>query len=143
MASLELLHRDLTHDILTAFYETYNTLGYGFVESLYAAALERELRAAGRAVAREYAVHVMYKGEALGFQRIDVLVDDLVVVEVKAGPAVPPFAERQLMNYLRGTNLEVGLLLHFGPKPSFRRVVSFNRSNGESVRDPARYFQIV
>ena len=130
MMPTQLKHAAITHDILTAFYDAYNALGYGFVESVYTAALEQELRARSHAVAREYAVHVIYKGTPIAFQRVDMLVDDTIVVEIKASAAVPPFAERQLLNYLRGTNLEVGLLLHSGPKPWFKRVVSFNRAGG-------------
>lgn len=130
MVPTQLAHAALTHDILTAFFESYNTLGYGFVESVYTVALERELRALSHSVAREYAVHVIYKGEPIAFQRVDMLVDDTIVVEIKAGAVVPPFAERQLLNYLRATNLEIGLLLHFGPKPWFKRVASFNRRLG-------------
>lgn len=122
----DLLHREITRDIILAFYEAYNELGFGYVESLCAAALERELRVRGHAVVREYAVRVMYKGEELGFQRLDMLVDDRVVVELKSTAVLPPFAERQLLNYLRGTHLEVGMLLHFGPRPMFKRVVHFN-----------------
>lgn len=127
MPKSELLHRELTSSIIAAFYEVYSGLGYGFVESIYGSALEGELRDRGHAVSREHAIHVTYKGREVGFQRADMVIDQVVIVEMKAGPALPPFAERQLMNYLRGTKLEVGLLLHFGPKPEFRRVVSFNR----------------
>jgi GxxExxY protein len=126
MPTTELRHRELTSSILGAFYEVYSELGFGFLESVCAAALERELRARGHGVAREYAVEVLYKGIPVGFQRLDVLVDKLIVVEIKSTPMLPAFAERQLLNYLRGTNLEVGLLLHFGPKPAFTRVVSLN-----------------
>jgi len=127
MSTTELLHRVTTSSILAAFYEVYNTLGYGFIESIYGMSLEGELRDRGHSVSREHAIHVMYKGREVGFQRADMVIDGVVIVEMKATPVLPPFAERQLMNYLRGTRIEVGLLLHFGPKPEFHRVVSFNR----------------
>ena len=128
MAYRELLERELTSSVIGAFYEAYNTLGYGFLESVYAAALERELRARGHRVSREHAVLVTYKGEQIGFQRLDMLVDEKLVVEIKSTPVLAANATRQLINYLRGTGLEVGLLLHFGPEPRFQRAVSLNRT---------------
>ena len=122
-----LLHGTLTSSIIQAFYEVYNVLGYGFVESIYAASLEGELRDRGHIVSREHAIRVTYKGREVGFQRADMVVDEKVIVELKATPALPAYSERQLLNYLRGTNLEIGLLLHFGPQPKFHRVASFNR----------------
>lgn len=74
------------------------------------------------------AVHVTYRGVPVGFQRVDMLVDDTVVVEIKSTPVLAASAMRQLINYLRGTKLEVGLLLHFGPEPKFHRAVSLNRA---------------
>lgn len=127
MGTGELLHGTVTGSIIQAFYEVYNVLGYGFVEAIYAASLEGELRDRGHVVSREHAIRVMYKGREVGFQRADMVVDERVIVELKAVPALPPYAERQLLNYLRGTNLEIGLLLYFGPQPRFLRVASFNR----------------
>jgi GxxExxY protein len=94
---------------------------------LYLAALERELRMRGHQVTRECAVRVMYKGEPIGWQRLDMVVDDLLIVEAKATQQLHESAARQLNTYLRATNLEVGLLLHFGPKPQFFRQVYENR----------------
>lgn len=118
----------ITGDIIRLFYRTYNALGHGFLEAIYASALEHELRRAGHDVAREFAVRVMYDGVELGFHRLDLVVDRAVVVEVKAAPALPPIARRQLYNYLRATRLEVGLLLHYGPEPRFQRVYVPNRA---------------
>ena len=122
MGENDLAHHELTRAIIGAFYDVHSTLGYGFLESLYSAALERDLRASGHHVSREHAVEVWYKGEPLGFQRLDLVVDAAVVVEVKATPVLHPVAKRQLHNYLQATNLEVGLLLHFGPEAKFLRV---------------------
>jgi GxxExxY protein len=113
--------------IIGAFYEVYNRLGYGYLESHYAAALERELNGAGKQVAREYAVRVLYKGEEIGFHRLDMVVESAVVVELKSTPVLAPIARRQLYNYLRATNLEAGLLLYFGPEPRFQKVFVLNR----------------
>ena len=119
-----LVEEKLTHSILGAFFEVYNALGYGFLEYLYVMALERELLARGHAVAREVGVLVSYKGEELGYQRIDMIVDSKVIIEVKSTQELHKSAARQLRNYLRATTLEVGILLHFGPEPKFFRLVS-------------------
>jgi GxxExxY protein len=123
-----LAEQTLTGSIIGAFFEVYNTLGYGFRESVYVAALERELIARGHMVAREVQLRVFYKGDRIARQRIDMLIDDKVIVESKATEFVAPNATRQLENYLRGSQIEVGLLLHFGPRPVFFRRFVPNRS---------------
>ncbi len=123
MARDELVQENLSYSVIGAFFDVYNTLGFGFLEHLYVSAMERELRLRGHRVGREVAVRVLYKGEELGRQRLDMIVDDTLVVETKSTYDLHPAAERQLYNYLRGTNLELGLLLHFGPKPKFYRVI--------------------
>jgi GxxExxY protein len=122
-----LIHEELTRSVIGAFFEVYNTLGFGFLEHVYIMCLERELRARGHRVGREVCVIVSYKGEPLVSQRLDMIVDDVLIVETKATRVLHPSAPRQVYNYLRATNLEVGLLLHFGPKPSFYRLISPNR----------------
>ena len=123
MTQGHLIEEVLTGSVISAFYAVYNTLGFGFLEHLYVLAMERELRARGHRVAREIGVRVMYKGEELGMQRLDLIVDDRLVVETKSTFDLHRAAVRQTYNYLRATNLEVGLLLHFGPEPKFYRVV--------------------
>ena len=110
------------HSVIGAFYEVYNALGYGFLEHLYLAALEHELGARGHRVGREVPVRITYKGIELGTQRLDMLVDDRIVVEAKSTHALHPVATRQVYNYLRATGLGDGLVLHFGPEPRFYRV---------------------
>jgi GxxExxY protein len=112
---------NITNAIIAAFFEVYNRLGFGFLESVYAEALARELRRRGHRVEREVLVKVWYKGQLIARQRVDMLVDDVVIVEIKAGLVLPEAASRQLFNYLRGTDKEIGLLLHFGPEPKFYR----------------------
>jgi GxxExxY protein len=119
-----LLHEGLTRSVIGAFYDVYNILGYGFLESVYSKALERELLSRGHAVHRNVAVEVLYKGEAIALQRLDLLVDDILIVEIKATSELPSVAARQLLNYLHATHLEVGLLLYFGPKARFVRLIS-------------------
>ena len=122
-----LVEEPLTRSVIGAFFEVYNTLGFGFLEQLYVAALEQELLARGHSVAREMSVRIMYKGFELGNQRLDMIVDDRLVVEVKSTLLLHPAATRQLFNYLRGSSLQVGLLLHFGPEPRFHRLICTNR----------------
>jgi GxxExxY protein len=130
MGRVKLVEERLTHSAIGAFFEVYNTLGYGFLEHLYVRAMEEELLARGHRVAREVGVRVMYKGIKLGVQRLDLIVDDRLVIEAKASSELHKAASRQLYNYLRATNLKVGLLLHFGPEPTFHRIISpTHRSN--------------
>ncbi len=127
MTKNELLDERLTYSIIGAFYEVYNYLGFGFLENIYKNALERELIARGHKVAREVYVPVHYKGDLIGRQRIDMIVDERVIVEAKSTYSLPPVAIRQLRNYLRATCISVGLLLHFGPAANYDRCV--NTSN--------------
>jgi GxxExxY protein len=129
MARGNLLEERLTRSVIGAFFEVYNNLGFGFLENLYVLALERELLTRGHQVAREVGVRVLYKGQGLGGQRIDLIVDEKLIVEVKSTHHLPAICARQVYNYLRATNLELGLLLHFGPKPNFYRVISSNPRN--------------
>ena len=122
----ELLEERLTHAVIGAFFDVYNTLGFGFREHIYVLALERELCAKGHNVAREVAVMVYYRGEPLARQKLDMVVDDTLVLEVKATEHLPPTSTAQLFSYLCGTNMEVGLLLHFGRRPKFHPVVCEN-----------------
>jgi len=124
MAKHELLDERLTYSIIGAFFDVYNYLGFGFLENIYKNALERELRARGHRVAREVYVAVMYKGDVIGRQRIDMIVDERVIVEVKSTQILQPIATRQLQSYLHATKLRVGLLLHFGPAANYHRCVS-------------------
>jgi GxxExxY protein len=123
----KLLEETLTRSIIGAFYEVYNALGFGFLEHLYVLALEQELLARGHKVSRQVSVPVFYKGTQLGSQRLDMIVDDKVIIEIKSTFDLHPAAHRQLRSYLQGTRLELGLLLHFGPEPKFYRVVSTNK----------------
>jgi GxxExxY protein len=117
---------ELTKSVIGAFYEVYNTLRYGFTELTYAKSMEIELRARGHGVAREKSVQVFYKTELASTHRVDMIVDDRLVVEVKSTQSLPVTAVRQLYGYLRATELELGLLLHFGPEPKFYRQIVTN-----------------
>ena len=123
MGKERLVHEELTKSVLGAFFEVYNTLGFGFLESNYASALQIELRLRGHIIQREVPLEISYKGQRIGSYRIDMIVDSSLVIEIKSTPSLPPTAQRQLLNYLKATDLPVGLVLHFGPKPAFHRQV--------------------
>lgn len=123
MTETVLLEGESTNAIIGAFFEVYNTLGFGFLENVYALAVERELLARGKNVGREVPIPITYKGEFLTHHRADLIVDEKVVVEIKSTELIPPFTRRQVTNYLRATRLEVALILHFGPEAKFQRIV--------------------
>jgi len=122
-STTELLHGDITGEIISAFYAVYNELGFGFLESVYVRALAIELFQRRMNVAREVPVTVYYKGVTVGTYRADLLVSDTVVVDVKASEHTMDHDRPQLINYLRASNKEVGLLLYFGPKAILKRVI--------------------
>lgn len=119
MRRSHLFEPELTHSVIGAFYEVYNTLGYGFLEHIYWMAMERELLSRGHQVGRELGVRISYKGHELGIQRLDMIVDHKLVVEIKSTHTLHRSAARQVYNYLKASNLEIGVLLHFGPEPGF------------------------
>jgi GxxExxY protein len=135
MRRVALIHEELTHSVIGAFFEVYHTLGFGFLEHVYSASLTRELRDRGHDVAREVSVPVWYKDDEVARQRLDMVVDHVLVLEIKSTRLLHEGAARQVENYLRATNLEVGLLLHFGPRPQFYRAVCSN-SEGHGPKRP-------
>ena len=122
-----MLAETLTHSIIGAFYEVHQGLGFGFREYIYARALEKELMAKGHQVDREVAVPVYYRGEPIAWQALDMVVDGRLVIETKAAERLHPAATQQLFSYLCSTNMEVGLVLHFGREAKFHRVICENR----------------
>ncbi len=136
MATGELIQERLTHSVIGAFFEVDHTFGFGLLEPLYAAALTIELRKRGHVVAREVGVRVSYKGDEIGWQRMDMLVDGVLVVEIKSTAELHPSARRQLLSYLCATRLELGLLLHFGPKARFYRVFARHDHQADDDRPP-------
>ena len=117
-----LKHGDVTDKILHAFFKkVYPKLGYGFLEKVYENALALELRRMGLRVKQQAAIDVYYEGVIVGEYSADLLVEDVVIVELKAIQRLTDADEAQLLNYLRATPYEVGLLLNFGPRPDFRR----------------------
>jgi GxxExxY protein len=118
----KLLYESVSKGVIDAFFAVYNKLGFGFLENVYCGALAIELRGRGQRVARELLVPVFYNGQRVAKYKMDFVVDECVVVEVKSAELLNPSDQRQLLNYLRATPLQVGLLLHFGPKPKFYRL---------------------
>jgi len=121
-----MLHRELTNQILQAFFAVYKTLGPGFLEKVYENALLLELRSQGVQVEQQVAIPVYYKGVQVGTYYADLLVGGEVIVEIKAAESLHPSHEAQLLNYLKATDKEVGLVLNFGPKPRFIRRIWTN-----------------
>jgi GxxExxY protein len=124
--AVRLLEGDLTGRIINAFYATYDELGFGFLESVYANSFEHELRVRGMSVLREPAIDVWFKGKKVGHFRADMVVDGKVLIEIKASRTLDASDHKQVLSYLRGTDLEVALLLHFGPKAAFHRSILEN-----------------
>lgn len=121
-----LLEHELTRQIIGGFYNTYDRMGYGFLEPVYRNSLTHVLTRAGLSVEREALIDVWFDGIRVGHYRADLLVEGKVVVELKAIERLVLANRKQLMNYLRASKLEVGLLLNFGPKAQFERVVYSN-----------------
>jgi len=118
---MSLQHEELTGSIINAFFKVYNTLGYGFLEKVYENALLLELRSRGIHCLSQYPVKVHYNNEEVGFYIADIIVNEILIIEVKAAEALCEQHEFQLINYLRATDLQIGLLLNFGKSPQFKR----------------------
>ncbi len=114
-------HSDLTEQIIGAFYAVYSALGYGFLENIYLRALVIELKNRGMNVKSEFPIKVHYAGQQIGEYFADLVVNDLVILEIKAVKILVNEHEAQLLNYLKATPYEVGLLLNFGPKAETKR----------------------
>ncbi|HUF26135.1 MAG TPA: GxxExxY protein [Gemmatimonadaceae bacterium] len=118
-----LLHADTTRTIIGAFYQLHSDLGFGFLEAVYANGLAVLLREAGLHVSREVTFDIVYHGQLLGRYRADHVVESRVLLEVKTAQRMDPAHFAVLRNYLRASELEVGLLLNFGPRAEFRRII--------------------
>jgi len=127
-------HQELTDKIIYAFYSVYNELGYGFLDNVYQNALYFELRNQVFNVEAQKAIDVYYKNQLVGKYRADLVVDDLIILELKAADCLVKEHENQLINYLKATDKEVGLLLNFGTKPEIRRKAFDNNRKREIHR---------
>ncbi|MEZ4663504.1 MAG: GxxExxY protein [Caldilineaceae bacterium] len=124
------LHNKTTSNVINAFFTVYNALGYGFAEKVYQNAMILELNRLGLTVAKEHPINVYYHREIVGTFFADLLVDNVVIVELKAVKELAPEHSAQLLNYLKGSIFEVGLLLNFGPEAIFQRKVYTNAKKG-------------
>jgi GxxExxY protein len=116
-----MLHGDITNLIIKAFYKVYNTLGYGFLEKVYENAMRIELSKMGLIVLQQKNIKVFYESDQVGEYYADLLVNGSVIIELKAAENICEEHEAQLLNYLKATDIEVGLLLNFGKEPKFKR----------------------
>jgi GxxExxY protein len=123
---LGLKHCNLTDKIIGVFYDVYNELGHGFLESTYKEAMALALTESGLANAREVPVPVWFRGRKVGQYFADLIVESDVLLELKASRTLESAHEAQLLHYLRSTDIEVGLLFNFGPRPQFRRLLFDN-----------------
>ena len=114
-------HEDITEKVIQAFYKVYNTLGYGFLEKVYLNAMYIELVSMGLKTEKEKRIIVYYFGQIVGDYNADLIVEDVVTAELKANEFLVERNEHQLLNYLKATNIEVGLLLNFGKTPQIKR----------------------
>jgi GxxExxY protein len=121
-----MLHKELSQQVLNVFYSVYNELGYGFLEKVYQNSMYIELISRGFHVVSKPQVKVFYKNTEVGEYYPDLVVNDSIILELKASECLVEENEWQLLNYLRSTHIEVGLLLNFGKKPEFRRKVFEN-----------------
>jgi GxxExxY protein len=118
--------KELTERIIGIFYKVFSALGYGFLEKVYENAMIIELERERVPFISQAPIKVSYEGKVVGEYFADMLVDGKVIVEIKASNSLAPEHEAQLLNYLKATNIEVGLLLNFGPKPQVKRKVFDN-----------------
>jgi GxxExxY protein len=119
-------HGEITQKVIRVFYEVYNELGYGFLESVYEKSLRIALTAAGLKAVTQIEIPVSFRGQNVGDFSADMLVEDCVLLELKSAKALDSSHAAQLLNYLRATEIEVGLLLNFGLKPEFKRLIFDN-----------------
>ena len=121
LINMDIKHKELTDAVICCFYSVYNALGYGFLEKVYVNSLLHELTKRGISASAQYPIPVFYDKKLVGEYFADVVVENSLIVEIKAVRSILPEHEAQLLNYLKATDIEVGLLLNFGPKPEFRR----------------------
>lgn len=129
----KLKHSDTTEKIIGVFFDVYNELGHGFLESVYQESMALALADAGLRVEREVLVPVFFRGNSVGDYRADLVVDGVVIVELKTVKTLDAAHEAQLFHYLRATEIEVGILLNFGPKPQFKRIAYDNDRKSHRV----------
>ena len=119
-------HEAITEKIIQAFYKVYNMLGYGFLEKVYENAMLIELQSCGFIVEKQKSINVFYCGKEVGLYFADIVVNDIIILELKAHESLLNEHIAQVINYLKATDKEVGLLLNFGKKPEIKRKIFDN-----------------
>ncbi len=130
---MTLLHEEITNKIIKCFYTVYNSLGYGFLEKVYEKALCIELKKSGLSCNTQKQINVFYKGEKVGLYFADIIVENKIIIELKASALIDEH-EFQLLNYLKATEIEVGLLLGFGKDAKFKRKIFTNDRKSEHLK---------
>lgn len=129
-----MVDKELTGEVIKVYYKVYNSLGYGFLESVYKNAMMIELAAAGLVAEAEKQIAVNYAGRIVGNYAADIVVNDRLIVELKAREALSEAHEAQLVNYLRATHIEIGLLFNFGKVPEFKRKYFSNQNKSRNSK---------
>ncbi len=132
---MDILYKEISDKILRAFYNVYNTLGYGFLEKVYENAMFIELKILGMKCERQKPIEVFYKNEKVGDYYADIIVEDKIILELKSAETLAPEHEAQLLNYLKATDIEIGFLLNFGKKPEFKRMILENKLKSVNIRN--------
>lgn len=140
-----MIEEELTSRIIKAFYKVYNSLGHGFIENIYHNAMLLELVADGLSVETEKPIAVYYEGKVVGTFSADIVVEGKIILELKAKDAIHSSHEAQLINYLRATDIEIGLLLNFGKSPQFKRKYFSNKNKRRDTdaSQDAGYFDVL
>ena len=125
---MDLLHKEITEKIIKSFYKVYNSLKYGFLEKVYENAMAIELRKMGFDVKCQHPITVYYENEIVGEYYADIIVNDLVIIELKAANSILEEHECQLINYLKATKIELGLIMNFGKEAEYKRKVFMNKN---------------
>ncbi len=124
---MKLLHEEITDKIIKSFFQVYNILGYGFLEKVYENALAIELRKNGLEVKCQHPISVLYENEIVGQYFADLIVNNIVIIELKAAKEITVENECQLMNYLKATNIELGFVMNFGKEAEYKRKIFMNK----------------
>ncbi len=124
---MDLLHKEITEKIIKCYYKVYNTLGYGFLEKVYENAFALELQQNGLDVKCQFPIKVYYESKIVGEYYADIIVNNLILIELKASACLLEEHECQLINYLKATEIELGLLLNFGKEAEYKRKVFMNK----------------
>ena len=130
------MHKQLTEKILKAYYDVYNHLGYGFLEKVYQNAMYFELKSLGLDVAPQKKILVFYKGNVVGEYFADLIINDKIIIELKACEILMDVHKAQTINYLKATDYEIGLLLNFGVKPESKRFIYTNNNKINLPKNP-------